>query len=129
MAPHSNESAGVQHDHSPLRHIVTPIGMLGYGFADAEIETALAQTSSEQDCPVAFILDSGSADSGPSKLALGTMTCPSTSYVRDLRRLLRLGVQYTMFISSAGGDGSDEHVELLSDSVKELAQERERLYG
>lgn len=101
--------------------------MLGYGFSETETDDALAKAVGAQNAPVALILDSGSTDSGPSKLALGTTTCPRSSYVRDLRRLLRLGVKYQVPIltSSAGGDGSDEHVELLTDIIAELAKEPE----
>lgn len=133
MAPHFTESTveattnGSSATAGPLCHIITPVGMLGYGFSDTETEDALARAIGARDAPVALILDSGSTDSGPSKLALGTTTCPRTSYVRDLRRLLRLGVKYQvpLLTSSAGGDGSDEHVELLAEIIDELANEPE----
>ncbi|KAK4961535.1 hypothetical protein LTR10_002025 [Elasticomyces elasticus] len=59
----------------PLCHIVTPVGMLGYGVNMAESEAAVAACS-RSGVPTALILDSGSTDSGPSKLALGGMTMP-----------------------------------------------------
>ncbi|KAK5727011.1 hypothetical protein LTR15_002902 [Elasticomyces elasticus] len=59
----------------PICHIVTPVGMLGYGVNMAESETAVAACS-RSGVPTALILDSGSTDSGPSKLALGGMTMP-----------------------------------------------------
>lgn len=131
MALHSNESSveattnGAPATAEPLCRIITPVGMLGYGFSDTETEDALARAVGARDAPVALILDSGSTDSGPSKLALGTTTCPRSAYVRDLRHLLRLGVKYQvpLLTSSAAGDGSDEHVELLVEIIDELANE------
>ncbi|KAF2171344.1 hypothetical protein M409DRAFT_50799 [Zasmidium cellare ATCC 36951] len=132
MAPHFNETIvdapnALSARAAPLCHIITPVGMLGYGFNETETNDALAKAVGAHDAPVALILDSGSTDSGPSKLALGTTTCPRSSYVRDLRRLLRLGVKYQVPVltSSAGGDGSDDHVELLTDIISELANEAE----
>ncbi|GAD96986.1 hypothetical protein NECHADRAFT_90636 [Paecilomyces variotii No. 5] len=105
----------------PLCQIVTPVGMLGYGFSDAHFEYGL-ELARKKDAPTAIILDSGSTDSGPSKLAFGSMTCPRASYVRDLRKLVRSVQDYRMplLISSAGGDGSDSHVEELLDIIKEI---------
>lgn len=130
MASHFDEStveATSPAPAEPLCHIITPVGMLGYGFSATETDDALAKALGARDTPVALILDSGSTDSGPSKLALGTTTCPRSSYVRDLRCLLRLGVKYQvpLLTSSAGGDGSDEHVELLAEIIDELANEPE----
>lgn len=112
---------------APLCHMITPVGMLGYGFSESDTERALATAVNAKDAPVALILDSGSTDSGPSKLALGTTSCPRSSYVRDLRSLVKLGVKYRVPVltSSAGGDGSDEHVNLLTDIIGELANEPE----
>jgi hypothetical protein len=90
-----------------LCQIITPVGMLGYGFPEHQAVAAL-QKMAQLPTPTAIILDSGSTDSGPSKLALGSMTCPRSSYVRDLRKLLQLVLKYKvpLLISSAGGDGS-----------------------
>ncbi|KAJ9617230.1 hypothetical protein H2200_000951 [Cladophialophora chaetospira] len=110
----------------PLRlcNIVTPVGMLGYGLDQGQVEQGL------EDCiatgvPTAIILDSGSTDGGPSKLALGTMSVPRTNYKRDLRRILSSAqrFQVPVLISSAGGSGSDEHVETLAEICKEIANE------
>lgn len=53
----------------PLCQIITPVGMLGYGFNVADVELGL-QLSLKMVAPTAIILDSGSTDSGPAKLAL-----------------------------------------------------------
>ncbi|KKP06989.1 hypothetical protein THAR02_00868 [Trichoderma harzianum] len=105
----------------PLCRIITPIGMLGYGFDESDIKDAL-EYSLISKIPTAIILDSGSTDSGPMKLALGTMTCPRASYERDLRKLVAIVTKYRLpvLIGSAGGDGSNDHVRELVDIIKEI---------
>src|SRR6202012_2871408 len=80
-------------------------------------------TMAKPPLPVAGIMDSGSTDSGPSKLALGTMTCPDASYRRDLTKLVRAVINYhvPVLISSVGGDGSNEHVDLFIDMVRDIS--------
>jgi hypothetical protein len=109
----------------PLCRIITPIGMLGYGFNEAEIKDAL-ESSLLSSIPTAIILDSGSTDSGPTKLALGTMTCPRASYERDLRKLVGIIIKYRfpVLIGSGGGDGSNAHVKELVDIVEEILASR-----
>ncbi|TPX15866.1 uncharacterized protein E0L32_000200 [Thyridium curvatum] len=110
---------------SPLCRIVTPVGMLGYGFEDEELNLGLELAlHSGDNAPVAIILDSGSTDSGPAKLALGSMTCPRSSYARDLTKLLEAVLKYRvpLLISSAGGDGTDAHVKEFLDIIGEIAE-------
>ncbi|KAE9376217.1 hypothetical protein N431DRAFT_333674 [Stipitochalara longipes BDJ] len=113
-------------DSEPLCQIVTPNGMLGYGIPEAMTAAALEDLS-RTSTPTALILDSGSTDSGPSKLALGSMTCPRSSYKRDLDSLLRLVIKYRapLLISSAGGDGSDRHVDEMLQIIREISSETE----
>ncbi|KAN0112183.1 protein of unknown function (DUF4387) domain containing protein [Hyaloscypha variabilis] len=122
-----NESRGeveVEPEPEPLCQIVTPNGMLGYGIPEALTAAALEELS-RASTPTALILDSGSTDSGPSKLALGSMTCPRSSYKQDLDALLRLVVKYRvpLLISSAGGDGSDRHVDEMLEIIREISNE------
>jgi hypothetical protein len=114
-------SATVSDGLEPLCRIITPIGMLGYGFDEAEIKDAL-ESSAQSGIPTAIILDSGSTDSGPAKLALGAMTCPRASYERDLRKLIAIIKKYRfpVLIGSGGGDGSDAHVKELVNIVEEI---------
>ncbi|CAI7657409.1 unnamed protein product [Penicillium pancosmium] len=104
----------------PICHVVTPIGMLGYGFSTPDLEKGL-EIALRSGCPTAIILDSGSTDSGPAKLALGSMTCPRSAYERDLRQLICAVKKYRvpLIISSAGGDGSDAHVMEFLDIIRE----------
>ncbi|EHK44577.1 hypothetical protein TRIATDRAFT_293742 [Trichoderma atroviride IMI 206040] len=117
MVSNATVGAGLE----PLCRIITPIGMLGYGFNEAEIKDAL-ESSVQSGIPTAIILDSGSTDSGPAKLALGTMTCPRASYERDLRKLIAIITKYRfpVLIGSGGGDGSDAHVKELVNIVEEI---------
>lgn len=106
-------------------HIVAPVGCMGYGFDEDLTANELAQLV-HTGIPTAIILDAGSTDSGPEKLALGTMTCPRSAYVKDLTKLLRLvntfGVQ--LIFGSAGGDGADEHVVLMEEIIAEISAEK-----
>ncbi|PCG89106.1 Protein of unknown function DUF1446 [Penicillium occitanis (nom. inval.)] len=106
-----------------LCQIVSPIGMLGYGFDVNDLEHGLEITLST-NAPTAIIIDSGSTDGGPNKLALGGTTTPRSSYERDLRKLIRAVKIYRvpLLISSAGGDGSDAHVKEFLDIIDEIQQ-------
>jgi hypothetical protein len=108
----------------PTCNIVTPVGMLGYGLDAKHTAAALAQKL-RNGAPTAIILDSGSTDSGPEKLALGCMSVPRESYKRDLRKLIKLAWEFSvpLIFSSAGGDGSDEHVKEMADVVREICAE------
>ncbi|KAI1873706.1 uncharacterized protein JN550_002975 [Neoarthrinium moseri] len=116
-----------KHDMSnTLCHVVTPIGMLGYGFDERQITPVLSRLV-HTGTPTAIILDSGSTDSGPEKLALGIMTCPRSSYLRDLVKLMKLVTTFRvpLIFSSAGGDGSDAHVQEMLDIIGEIAAKDE----
>ncbi len=110
----------------PLCHIITPIGMLGYGFDAALTRDSLADLSTKfPTTPTALILDSGSTDSGPAKLALGGMTCPRSAYERDIGELMKLSHEFEVpiLVSSAGGDGTDAHVDEFLDIIQEKCEE------
>src|SRR6185312_2069897 len=81
--------------------ILTPSGMLGYGFPIDHFRLGLARK------PHAITIDSGSTDSGPQKLGLGEMTCSREAYLKDLEVLLEAQreARVPLLISSAGGDG------------------------
>lgn len=123
LAMASTQGGLVKTPPEPLCQIITPVGMLGYGFNVADVEFGL-QLSLKTEAPTAIILDSGSTDSGPAKLALGTMTCPRSAYERDLRQLIGLVQRYNvpLLISSAGGDGSDVHVNEFLEIIREILE-------
>lgn len=107
-----------------LVHVVTPSGMLGYGINQGQLDQGLSETV-PTGVPTAIILDSGSTDGGPNCLALGVMTCARSNYKRDLTKILASAqrFQVPVLIGSAGGDGSDEHVEEILQIVKEITTE------
>ena len=99
--------------------------MLGYGFDQQEMHRTLEKPS-QDSIPTALILDSGSTDSGPRKLAVGDTTCPRSAYKRDLGRLLR-GVrqhEVPLLIGSAGGSGTNQYVAIFTEIVNEVSQEQ-----
>ncbi|KAG5792711.1 hypothetical protein H9Q69_008236 [Fusarium xylarioides] len=110
----------------PICQIITPVGMLGYGFDEAVTHYELSRLVST-GIPTAIILDSGSTDSGPQKLALGSMSCPRSAYAKDLAKLLRLvhTFRVPLIFGSAGGDGTDEHVKAIGEIIEEIAAEEE----
>src|SRR3954468_14836977 len=87
--------------------ILTPIGMLGYGIPEALFRQGVALR------PDVITVDSGSTDSGPQKLGLGQMTSSRDAYAKDIALLLEAGAatKTPIYISSAGGDGSNAHVD------------------
>jgi hypothetical protein len=100
--------------------ILTPSGMLGYGFPVDHFKMGLALK------PHAITIDSGSTDSGPQKLGLGEMTCSREAYVKDIEVLLegQRAAKVPLLISSAGGDGTDLHVDVFRDIIAEIVQRR-----
>jgi Domain of unknown function (DUF4387)/Acyclic terpene utilisation family protein AtuA len=119
--------------------ILTPIGMLGYSFSESLFWDAIEEGVD------AIILDSGSTDSGPSKLALGQTVVSRQSYRRDLDILVaacqshRIPVLIGMIPSeyyvmmeiihlsttgSAGGDGSRAHVDMFVEIIEDIVRTR-----
>jgi hypothetical protein len=97
--------------------IFTPTGMLGYGFP-ADLFRKVVETK-----PDVIICDSGSTDSGPQKLGLGSMTCSREAYVKDISLLLAANAEkkIPIYISSAGGDGTDAHVDAFIEIIREIS--------
>ncbi|KAL2844810.1 hypothetical protein BJY01DRAFT_263775 [Aspergillus pseudoustus] len=100
--------------------IFTPIGMLGYGFSEAIYWATMASGVD------AVIVDAGSTDSGPSKLALGKSTGTRHTYKRDLDLLVTGCLVYKkpLLIGSAGGDGSTRGINMFIDIIKEIIAEK-----
>ncbi|KAK6332286.1 hypothetical protein TWF696_003005 [Orbilia brochopaga] len=98
--------------------IFTPIGQLGQGFSEQiywdTLESGIDVT----------IIDGGSTDSGPGRLALGKTNVPKAGLVRDLELLTKGCHLYNVpvLIGSAGGDGEnafvDTCVEIIRDCIK-----------
>ncbi|ETN41222.1 uncharacterized protein HMPREF1541_03157 [Cyphellophora europaea CBS 101466] len=113
----------------PLCHVLTPVGCLGFGIDEDICDQELARLS-QTNIPTAIILDSGSTDSGPQKLAHGTTSAPRSAYVRDLGKLLRLVHKYRvpLLFSSAGGDGSGKHVDDMLEVINEVQEVSDQNY-
>ena len=107
--------------------------MLGYGIALTRFTMTLASQNDiipGYETPKlyqglkmgasAIILDAGSTDSGPQKLALGEGTNPHSANIRDLGPILDACFHHKVkvLISSAGGDGSNQHVDEIVGSIK-----------
>lgn len=98
--------------------ILTPIGMLGYGYSVEHFWYGI-----EEYRPEAIILDSGSTDGGPYKLGMGKMNCSRSSYIRDLEPMLAACFHFKIkvLIGSVGGDGSDKHLQEVLEIVTEIS--------
>jgi len=100
--------------------ILTPAGMLGYGFPIDLFKKGIEMS------PDVIVIDSGSTDSGPHKLGLGSMTCSREAYYKDLSIMLEAGYEnkIPIFISSAGGDGTNAHVDNFIEIIKSISKEK-----
>ena len=99
--------------------ILSPCGILGYGFPASSLENALAQG------PDAIVVDAGSTDAGPHKLGAGTAIVSRVAAKKDLAMLMagarQLGIP--LLIGSAGGSGARTHTQWTIDIIDEIARE------
>lgn len=100
--------------------VLVPNGMMGYGFPIEDFERGM------NELPHAIVVDAGSTDSGPQKLALGEMTCPESAYYKELSILIPAAksANIPLIVSSAGGDGTNQHVDLFVKLVEQIAKEQ-----
>lgn len=100
--------------------ILSPCGILGYGFPDASFEAGLA------DHPDAIVVDAGSTDAGPHKLGAKTAIVSRIAAKKDLSRLIHGGIRLgvPVVIGSAGGSGGKSHVEWTLSIIQEIFQEQ-----
>lgn len=100
---------------------MTPIGMLGQGFNEQTLWNAIDNFGVD-----AMIMDSGSTDSGPGRLATGTLSLPRSGFEKDLAVMLRIChlEHIPIIVGSAGGDGEDQFVDLLIEIVEKLIKEK-----
>ena len=108
-------------EHVPAElRIVTPVGMLGYGYPVDHFRAAIDAGAD------AIVIDSGSTDNGPQELGLGKRTCSDGAYARDLEPMLEACAtrKIPLLIGSAGGTGTNEQVDFLMGLVRGIAQAR-----
>ena len=100
--------------------IVTPVGMLGYGYPKEHFQAAIEAGAD------AIVIDSGSTDNGPQELALDKRTCSDGAYRRDLEPMLDAcaAKRIPLLIGSAGGTGTNAQVDFLLGVVREITVAR-----
>ncbi|KIW28337.1 uncharacterized protein PV07_08010 [Cladophialophora immunda] len=101
--------------------IFTPSPILGYGYDADEFAYGVVECGAD-----AIIVDAGSTDLGPFNLGAGTTLYGYDSYVRGLTLILDacFHLKVKVYISSAGGGGSNQHVDDLKSIVSEIATQR-----
>lgn len=101
--------------------ILSPCGILGYGFPIRSFENGL------NDKPDAIVVDAGSTDGGPHKLGAGVAIVSRMAYKKDLSILIKGSrkLNIPLIIGSAGGSGAKVHTEWTIDIIKEIFDEEE----
>ncbi|WP_320128392.1 acyclic terpene utilization AtuA family protein [uncultured Sphaerochaeta sp.] len=104
--------------------ILSPCGILGYGFPDASFANGLA------DRPDAIVVDAGSTDAGPHKLGAKTAIVSRRAAKKDLKRIIEGGqyLKIPVLIGSAGGSGGKSHVQWTLDIIAEILAENPTLH-
>ena len=99
--------------------ILSPLGMLGYGFPLDSFKEGLRRD------PHAIVADAGSTDAGPHKLGAGVGIVSRAATKKDLYEMLRGGHDHhiPVLVGSAGGSGARKHVEWTLDIVQEIIRE------
>ena len=99
--------------------ILSPCGILGYGFPTESFEKGLDMK------PDAIIVDAGSTDAGPHKLGANVAIVSKTACKKDLERLI-LGankLNIPVIVGSSGGSGAISHVNWTLDILDEIVKE------
>jgi hypothetical protein len=99
--------------------LLSTSGLLGYGFPEESLATGLAGK------PHMIGVDGGSTDPGPYYLGSGKTVNSRRAMKRDLRLMLgsALDQKMPLLVGSCGGSGSDPHLEIVADIVREIARE------
>ena len=102
-----------------MNKILTPVGMLGYGFPEADFWRGINLGVD------AIVVDAGSTDPGPYQLGLGKMIVAPSALERDLRVCLAgvVRARIPLLISSAGGPGINEHVDATVEMIGRIGRE------
>ncbi len=99
--------------------VLTPTGSLGYGFDVEAFDRAMGMG------PHVIAVDSGSTDPGPHYLGSGQPLVPRISIKKELTTMIVAGVGagIPVVVGSAGGGGTNTHVDWMADIVREIAAE------
>ena len=100
---------------------LSPTGMLGSGYADASLKTAMEWEPHFVAC------DAGSTDGGPDALATGKCHFSRSAVKRDIRLMLLASRQarVPLIIGSAGSAGADPNLAWTVEVVEEIAREED----
>jgi hypothetical protein len=100
--------------------ILSPLGMLGYGFPAESFEAGLARR------PHLIGADAGSTDGGPHKLGAGVGIVSRAATRKDLRAIVRGGLRVgaPVVIGSAGGSGAAAHMTWTREILEEILREQ-----
>ncbi|MCD7035656.1 DUF1446 domain-containing protein [Metabacillus sp. GX 13764] len=100
-------------------HILSPCGMLGYGFPESSLLKGMEQKIH------AIAVDAGSTDAGPHKLGKGVPIVSKRAAKKDLQLLVRYGLprKIPIIIGSAGGAGAAVHVDWTVQILEEILKE------
>lgn len=101
-------------------NILSPCGMLGYGFPVASFLKAF-----EHDIH-GIVVDAGSTDAGPHKLGETVSIVSRLALKKDLTLMIEKGLEHRVpvIIGSAGGTGAKTHVELTVEVIREILAEQ-----
>lgn len=99
--------------------ILSPTAILGYGYPLEAFNKTLKEGVD------AIAVDAGSTDPGPYYLGSGESFTSREAVKRDLKYMIRAVKEYgiPLIIGSAGGAGSEPHVEWTLNIIRELARE------
>ncbi|MGD6817099.1 acyclic terpene utilization AtuA family protein [Metabacillus sp. 113a] len=100
--------------------ILSPCGMLGYGFPAASFLKGLELGVH------AIVVDAGSTDAGPHKLGAGVSIVSRRAAKKDLELMIVNGVlgKIPVIIGSAGGAGARPHLDWTLDIIHEVLSEQ-----
>lgn len=96
--------------------ILSPCGILGYGFPDESLNNAIELGVD------AIIVDAGSTDAGPHKLAENVSIVSKVSLENDMRRIIKASrkMNIPLIIGSSGGSGTDKNVDDTHTLIKDI---------
>lgn len=99
--------------------VLSPTAILGYGFPESSFERGLAR------CPDLIAVDAGSTDPGPYYLGIGKSFTNRAFVKRDLKYMIRAGVErkIPVVVGTSGGSGAKAHLDWCMEIVEEISSE------
>ncbi len=101
-----------------LTTILTPTGMLGYGYPEQDFWDCIGRGVD------AVVVDSGSTDPGPYLLGRGELLVDESAYIRDLAPMLAATARHgiPLLVTSAGGAGTAAQVDRMAELIAGIAE-------